>query len=173
MLRDGKIDANELEEFQQLSNKLLSQQTAQLNGNPTTNNMKGVLETLGNAQLLNADSNSKESSDAFNALSAATEKRFKKAEKNFRRNPTKENLVKKYEEQALGQQLSGNVNDDDTGFKSVGDAPHIIVKGDTLSKLSKQYYGDYNFWDKILIKNFDKIRSNTEQLSIGTQLIIS
>lgn len=34
---------------------------------------------------------------------------------------------------------------------------HTVVKGDTLSKIAKQYYGDANKWREIFAANRDQI----------------
>ena len=46
---------------------------------------------------------------------------------------------------------------------------HVVVEGDTLSKISKEAYGTSSRWDEILQANKDVIK-NDKSLSIGTTL---
>ncbi len=49
---------------------------------------------------------------------------------------------------------------------------HIVRKGDTLSKISKRYYGSANQWHKIYEANRDVLGNNPDLLRLGTKLII-
>ena len=48
---------------------------------------------------------------------------------------------------------------------------HIVRKGETLSEISRKYYGSANKWQKILDANRNVI-SNANKLRPGTKLII-
>jgi 5'-nucleotidase len=48
---------------------------------------------------------------------------------------------------------------------------HKVKKGDTLSSIAKEVYGDANLWKKIADANKDKI-PNPNKLKIGTVLTI-
>jgi nucleoid-associated protein YgaU len=48
---------------------------------------------------------------------------------------------------------------------------HVVVKGDTLSKISKKYYGDPNLYMKIFEANRD-ILKNPDLIKIGQKLRI-
>jgi len=48
---------------------------------------------------------------------------------------------------------------------------HIVLKGQTLSQISQQYYGSAGNWKKILDANRDKIK-DPNKLIPGTKLII-
>ena len=52
-----------------------------------------------------------------------------------------------------------------------GPRVHVVVEGDTLSKISKKYYGTANRWEKILAANRSVIR-NENSLAVGTTLTI-
>lgn len=49
---------------------------------------------------------------------------------------------------------------------------YIVRKGDTLSKISKRYYGSANQWNKIYEANRDVLGNNPDFLRLGTKLII-
>jgi len=55
--------------------------------------------------------------------------------------------------------------------KAQGPRTHVVVEGDTLSKISKEYYGTANRWEEILAANRSVIR-NENSLSVGTNLTI-
>jgi nucleoid-associated protein YgaU len=48
---------------------------------------------------------------------------------------------------------------------------HIVQKGDTLSAISKQYYGTTTKWQKILDANRDTLK-NPDSLAPGMKLVI-
>jgi nucleoid-associated protein YgaU len=48
---------------------------------------------------------------------------------------------------------------------------YVVVSGDSLSKISKQYYGDANQWRKIYEANRDQIK-NPDLIHPGQKLII-
>ncbi|MHC4488415.1 MAG: LysM peptidoglycan-binding domain-containing protein [Planctomycetota bacterium] len=48
---------------------------------------------------------------------------------------------------------------------------HIVSKGETLSEISRKYYGSANKWQKILNANRNVI-SDANKLRLGTKLII-
>ncbi len=48
---------------------------------------------------------------------------------------------------------------------------HIVLKGETLSSISKQYYGTANKWQKILDANRETIK-DANKIAPGTKLII-
>ncbi len=48
---------------------------------------------------------------------------------------------------------------------------HIVVEGDTLTKISKQYYGTTSRWSEILAANHDVLRDE-KSLAVGSKLRI-
>jgi nucleoid-associated protein YgaU len=46
-----------------------------------------------------------------------------------------------------------------------------VKAGDTLSKISKQYYGDANEYMRIFYANRDKLR-DPDKIQVGQQLIV-
>jgi len=62
---------------------------------------------------------------------------------------------------------------DVTGGASTSGEPrtYVVKKGDSLSKIAKQFYGDMKLWKKIFEANRDKI-SNPDLIRPGQQLVI-
>jgi nucleoid-associated protein YgaU len=48
---------------------------------------------------------------------------------------------------------------------------HTVKAGDTLSAISKKYYGDATLWKKIVAANKDKVKE-TDKITIGSVLTI-
>lgn len=84
--------------------------------------------------------------------------------------------MNKYEEQALAQQLGGDDSINDIDFTPAGDVPHVICRGESLSAISKKYYGKPGYWDKIYERNVSIIDQQIDQqidnLPIGQSIII-
>lgn len=61
----------------------------------------------------------------------------------------------------------------DSESKIHADSPrsHTVKKGETLSEISRQYYGSSGRWDKILQANREKI-SDKNRVRVGTVLVI-
>lgn len=57
------------------------------------------------------------------------------------------------------------------GTTSGGPRTYIVRKGDSLSKISKQMYGDTKLWKKIFEANRDKVK-NPDLIYPGQELII-
>jgi nucleoid-associated protein YgaU len=55
--------------------------------------------------------------------------------------------------------------------KSAEPRIHVVVEGDSLTKIAKQYYGSANRYEEILAANRDVIR-NENILTVGTKLKI-
>ena len=66
-------------------------------------------------------------------------------------------------------------SDVEGGSSSTAPAPsgrsYTVVKGDSLSKIAKHFYGDANKWKKIHAANSDKI-PNPDLIHPGLQLTI-
>jgi nucleoid-associated protein YgaU len=48
---------------------------------------------------------------------------------------------------------------------------HVVVKGDTLYRLAREYYGDQSRWKEIYEANRD-VLSDPHRLRVGQKLII-
>lgn len=57
------------------------------------------------------------------------------------------------------------------GGEPQGGQTYTVKAGDTLSKISKQYYGDANEYMRIFYANRDKLR-DPDKIQVGQQLIV-
>ena len=57
------------------------------------------------------------------------------------------------------------------GSAAGGERSYVVVKGDSLSKISKMFYGDANQWKRIFDANRDVIR-NADLIQPGWKLRI-
>ncbi len=57
------------------------------------------------------------------------------------------------------------------GTTSGGPRTYVVKRGDSLSKIAKQMYGDMKLWKKIYEANRDKIK-NPDLIHPGQELII-
>jgi len=143
-----------------------------MKAHPSAVNIKNVMDALADAQLLGADPNKGASRSAFGELLCAGQKRHAKSEKAFRQFPTSQNFSKMLGDAALVQTFGGEGRAQLQGWMPVGDISHTVIKGDTLSKLSKKYYGSVGFWDTIYESNFGVIGGNPDRLLEGVELTI-
>lgn len=58
-----------------------------------------------------------------------------------------------------------------TGGGQVGGQSYTVKSGDTLSKISKQFYGDADEYMRIYYANRDKLR-DPDKIQVGQQLVI-
>ena len=62
-------------------------------------------------------------------------------------------------------------SDSDSKTRAEASRSHTVKKGETLSEISRQYYGSSGRWEKILEANKDKI-SDKNRVRVGTVLVI-
>ena len=105
------------------------------------------------------------------SLGDASSKLQDAAESTFRRNPKAANFDKFLRSRSLTQQLGGSDQPKRQGWKSAN-TTHTVASGDTLSGLSKKYYGNPGFWDFIYLENYGSIGDNARSLKIGVELRI-
>ena len=172
MVKDGVVDATELAKAQNMADQILNKSVGLMNSNPTTENIRGTLESLADTQMLGADPDKGASATALNALSDAAKKRRAKFERQFRRSPTSRNFAEMLDAEGLAQSLGAEGSSDQTGWKPVGNKNHTTGPRETLSGLSMQYYGSFEFWDKIYVENFGVIGQNPDKLPSGINLTI-
>jgi nucleoid-associated protein YgaU len=171
MHKDGVVDPQELEVAREYADRVLTGSVAVLTGNPTTRNVKLVFDALTDTQMLGAEPNAGANARAFRALAGAGAKLHANLEKQFRRTPTSKNLTKMLNGQSLAEFLGGNPETRRAGWKAAGDISHTTTNGETLSGLSKQYYGKFGYWDVIYVHNVAKI-ADVDHVPPGTKLVI-
>ena len=164
----GQLDDAELAALQKESLEVLNKFIDILDGDPSLENMEGVLSEMEIPMLLGADS---ESGRAMQSLGEVSSKLQDAAEITFRRNPKAANFEKFLHSRSLTQQLGGSDQPKRQGWKSV-DTQHTVAPGETLSGISKQYYGNPAFWDLIYLENYGSIGDNARSLRIGVELSI-
>ena len=114
----------------------------------------------------------RDSADALNAIKEASAIRYSQADNNFRKTPSVKNLDRALHELELTEILGAEVSRKPAGWKPAGNIKHHVRSGDTLSSLSKQYYGNIGYWDIIYFENFGSIGQNPNFLKAGTVLTI-
>ncbi len=57
------------------------------------------------------------------------------------------------------------------GTTSGGERKYVVKKGDSLSKIAREMYGDAKLWKKIFEANRDKIK-NPDLILVGQELTI-
>jgi len=72
---------------------------------------------------------------------------------------------------ATGKADFSDVSGGSSTTAPVGGQTYTVKKGDSLSKIAKQFYGDANKWKKIHAANADKI-PNPDLIHPGLQLTI-
>ena len=162
------------EAFKSLSNagaKWVEQAKDRFSKAPTIDNLKILLDKAGKAALLGTSDEALEISDV---IEQNAEKILKNAEDIFRRNPTVENF-KAMEE---AERFCVMLGKPPLTYPPVGMPPlppgitYVVGPGETLSGISKKYFGSPGYWDVIYRKNRELIK-NPDAPTPGTKLVIS
>lgn len=159
--RDGLGDdefAKAMGRIKGSAERALGDRVNEVAGNPSTRNCRRTIDSLANFQLLGGDTNSEASRRAMGALQRATTQRTHTAERRFRNNPTSKNLERALDEMANNHLLGGEADLKRPGWRPAGGLEHTTGPGDTLSRLSKRYYGEWGFWDVIFMANLTVIK---------------
>ena len=169
--RAGSLDDKELASLQKESLQVLKRFVGILNASPSTQNVKAVLREMEIPMFLGADIDTGDCGAAFQALANASDKIQRASENKFRGNPTQDNLKQFLDSRVLSQFLGGKDEIRREGWRSVGKT-HTVVQGDTLSRISQEYYGKPGYWDIIFLENYGAIGDDPGKLRIGTELRI-
>lgn len=141
---------------------------------PTRKHIAGALEALQDFMIVGGDESG--SREAFDCLAAAAEKRYRKVEQQFRKKPTPENLralLKAHAEGLLLAQGDKRFPPRPLGLKPPWpDKLHKVSAGDTLEKISAQYYGSPAYWDVIYMENHGVLGDNFRLIRDGVMLRI-
>ena len=167
----GELDEGELETLSQQAGKVLEKHVTLLQTNPSTGNVKAVLENLEIPMLLGCNESTNSCDQAMNALAKAADTLNSKADKNFRNNPSSEKFEGLLQSQVLSQQLGGSEIKKPVGWQGVNKI-HKVELGDSLSSISQDYYGKQAFWDVIYFENCAAIGDDPNALKIGEDLVI-
>jgi LysM repeat protein len=160
--------------FKALSNagaKWVAQGKEQFSKDPTAENLKSLLDQTGKAALLGT---SDEALEIIDVVKQNAEKLKENAEDIFRQQPTIENFTVMEETDKFCFRLGKQP----FPFPPVGLPPvsagtiHVVKPGETLSAISKKYFGRPGYWDVIYRRNRDLIK-NPDSLAPGTKLVIS
>ena len=175
-LEGKEFDEGRLNALVKESERVLGMYVNILEANPSERNIRGVLKQLEDALLLGGGDPGGTSDRAFQSMAKASDKLHTKADKAFRKNPTSEKFAETLHSMGTSMLLGGNASMSDTpeGWSSVGTV-HTVVKGDSLSAISLQYYGKACYWDIIYVRNCSIIGNRPEDLrnlKIGLKLDI-
>jgi nucleoid-associated protein YgaU len=139
--------------------------------NPSEKALRGLVGDIASVQLLGGDEEKeKEGMDAAVECNGVLKD---KSEKTFRSTPTKGNFKKLLDKKADHQALGGSEEDPLRGVRRLRPAgPYTVAPGDTLSGISKMFYGSEGYWDVIYLENHGVIGNNPDLILPGTTLQI-
>ena len=72
---------------------------------------------------------------------------------------------------AVAEALLGTIAADDLFAAQRPDREHRVQRGDTLSKIAKEFYGDASLYTKIFEANQDRLK-NPDLIQVGQKLRI-
>jgi nucleoid-associated protein YgaU len=145
---------------QAAAEKLVERAKQDLAAKPTSANLRNLLRSAARAAVVG---NEDAAATAIADVAPWAEKQRDLAEARFRKSPTSENFKILYHADANCIRLGGRpMPARPAGLQRVkaGDS-HKLAPGESLSLVSKTYYGSFSYWDVIaranvdLIKNFD------------------
>ena len=142
--------------MQVAAQKMVDRAKQDLAAKPTTANMRKLLGSAGWAAVVG---NEASQASAIAELAPFAEKQRDAAEAQFRKLPTSENFKTLFNADAHCIRVGGRpMPARPAGLKRVkeGDT-HELASGESLSAVSKTYYGSFSFWDVIARANVDKI----------------
>lgn len=173
--KTGSLDPAKIAALQEAWLRALRAKRGALKAEPTRANARALLKELGRGMSAGLDTTGADAKGANSDLGDVTEKWTKKARDNFRRIPSKQNLGRYLDEASLAQAMGGG---DRTRML---EAPpqrvrpggtRVVQKGDTLSGISKEYYGSTAYWDVIYFENYKVIGSDPDRPAVGATLKI-
>ena len=124
---------------------------------PTSTNMRKLLGSAARAALVGDETSA---AGAIAEVVPWAEKQRDNAETKFRRTPTSDNFKALFNAEANCIRVGGRpMPERPAGLQRVKDGDtHKLVPGESLSLLSKTYYGSFGFWDVIARANVDVIK---------------
>lgn len=137
-----------------------------LSQSPSEKTARQVIRAAANLELLG---DSAGTAAALEQTLAWMESQRDAAEKCFRKIPSTENLKLMFQAEAACCEMGGApIASPPEGLRRVkaGDQ-HRIVSGDTLSEISRTYYGSFSFWD-VLVRANAQLWANPDRPPTGT-----
>jgi hypothetical protein len=171
--KSGQLDENELRNLLNESEHILEGFVNLLEANPSEENIGLVFSEMEVPLLLGSDSDSGKCGRALRAAGKAAKILYERDEQRFRKKPDVGNFSKMLNSKARGYLVGGEVDQEPKNWKSAPPGTvHPVAPGDSLSAISKKYYGDPGFWDIIYMENSGIIGDNPDVLRVGLHLNI-
>jgi hypothetical protein len=151
--------------------EMLEQSKERARKNPSEKALRGLVGDIASVQLLGGDEEKEK--EGMNAAVECSRVLKDESEKTFRSIPTKENFKKLLDKRADYQALGGSEEDPLRGVRRLRPSgPYTVAPGDTLSGISKMFYGSEGYWDLIFMDNNGVIGNNPDFILPGTTLKI-
>lgn len=162
---DPKIAERAMNGLTNAGKKNLEQAKQKLSETPTNANARRLLRATANLELLGDSSGT---AAALQATIEWAEKQKSDAEKTFRRIPSTENLRAMLRAEITCVEMGGTmIANPPAGLKRVKEGKsHTIKSGDTLSGLSRTYYGSFSYWD-VLVRGNAQLWENPDRPPTG------
>jgi len=168
----GQIDPDQFEGLRSESDAALRRWQEAVEGDPSPENMEGLLSQLGRTMQVGLDQGSDAARDAWGSLGVCADKLKRAADQRFRANPTLENFRDYSGTAVTSIQLGGE------GLTEMPDGQqrlrleksYVVKPGASLSVISKLFYGRENLWDFIYFANMDAIGDNPDRLRPNIEL---
>ncbi len=171
---DGVLDAHLIEVIRADARRGIDKWKAALDADPSDENIKGLLSLIRTTQLVGLNDENGDTA-ALLSFGNAVNRRRTMAEQDFRRRPTGDRF-KKYISWVRTQLLLGTEADAAMSPPAQrlhrGESSYTVQKGDSLSSISKRFYGSEGYWDVIVFANLGMMRGTAEQLEPGLVLQI-
>lgn len=136
--------------------------------------MKGLLSQLARTMQVGLDERSDAAQDAWRSLGDCATKAKQSAEKRFRASPTVHNFRDYVQKAVTSMQLGGEgLAEMPTGLQRLRpEKSHVVKVGDSLSAISKLFYGTPSFWDFIFLTNLESVGDDPERIRPNIELQI-
>jgi hypothetical protein len=139
--------------------------------NPSKKALRGLVGDIAVLQLYGTDEEKEK--EGMNAAVECGGILKDKSEKTFRSTPTKESFEKLLESKVDYQALGGSEEDPLRGVRRLRPpGPYTVAPSDTLSSISKMFYGSEGYWDVIYMNNVRVIGNNPDFIHPGITLHI-
>jgi hypothetical protein len=172
--KTGELDSSQLEGLRSASDRALRYWREAVDGDPSPRNMRGLLSQLGQTMLVGLDEGSDTVREAFTSLRDCATNIKQSAEQRFRARPTVQNFREYCQKAATSLQLGG----EGPGEMPAGlprlrpEKSYVVQAGDSLSAISKMFYGTPSYWDFIFLANLETVGKDPDKLRPNIELQI-